>query len=372
MSAANALTALVLVGMVLGLCWMARSLGRLGAKRLLDHAADRVELQRWRASCAVHDRWLAEFPAIAAVLANVRAQAEGRELSRSANDDGPWATGALRERLRAGVFAEELLRPLARKVVADAFKNDNGLRAWIHGAASGLCTGDVLADFTALQKASKAGPEMVLPAEASCGGTIQTAKGHYFDFLAPERSVFDVEVLASALSKLCRFTGHCSRFYSVAQHQVLVSYAVPEEDAFEALHHDDEEAFLNDIAKPLKELLPDYQRLEKRVRPVIVAKFGLAPELPASVKHGDRVLLATEQRELMPPEWHEVEWDVDGKPTRYVQATERHPWWTLKGITPLEGPIHTWTPAQAEREYLKRHYELLALREIHAEKARAA
>lgn len=346
------LSALVLIASITGLCWLARSTWRLGAARLEQQRADRVELDAWRSTWWRYDRWFAEFPQIDVVLTNMRAEIDGKKLSDNPNAEGPWRTGVLRERLRAGVCGQELLRQVARKVATKLVDE------WE--------VGSLLVKTAPPEHAS-------LP----CGGTIQTAGGHYFDFLSPERSVFDVTVIAAALSKLCRFTGHCNRFYSVAQHAVLVSYAVPPEHAYEALHHDDAEAFINDMAKPLKELLPDYQRVEARVQAAVFNRLGLPAELPACVKHADRVLLATEQRDLMPMEWVPVEWADDGedqapRATRWVQATERQPWWTLQGVEPLSAPIHPWGPDQAQREYLRRHYELLALRTVHAEKARAA
>ena len=129
--------------------------------------------------------------------------------------------------------------------------------------------------------------------------TIMLASGRYFDLRAPESCEIKIADIAHALSNICRFTGHTREFYSVAQHSVLVSLAVPRVHAFAALLHDAAEAFVTDVSAPLKALLPDYKRLEKQVQAAVFAHFGLPPELPDCVKKADLVLLRTEQRDLM-------------------------------------------------------------------------
>lgn len=168
--------------------------------------------------------------------------------------------------------------------------------------------------------------------------TILTAQGHYFDFTRPEASEFGIESIAHALSHICRYTGHCREFYSVAQHSVLVSYAVPTEHALAGLLHDAAEAFLGDVAKPLKQLLPCYQAIEAIVEPVVLARFGLPADLPPCVKHADRVLLVTEKRDLMPA------------------CGNRE--WNLQGVQPMERRIRPWVPEQAKTAFLQRFQEL--------------
>lgn len=131
------------------------------------------------------------------------------------------------------------------------------------------------------------------------GPTILTVTGSYFDFADPEGSPFGILDIAHALSHLCRFTGHVRRFYSVAEHSVHCSHLVPAEDALAALLHDAPEAFLGDVSRPLKSLLPGYRELEARIEPVVLARFGLPPVLPPSVKVADRDMLLLEQRQAM-------------------------------------------------------------------------
>lgn len=170
--------------------------------------------------------------------------------------------------------------------------------------------------------------------------TIITAAGRYFDLLEPQTSRFGIDEIAHALAHICRFTGHTRVHYSVAQHSVLVSYLVPDEFAMHGLLHDAAEAFVGDVSSPLKQLLRDYKSIESRVEHAVLARFGLwGPDARAAVKHADLVMLATEQRDLMPPRG-KAEWSC------------------LEGIEPLPWTLEPLPSFVAKALFLRRFEQL--------------
>lgn len=126
----------------------------------------------------------------------------------------------------------------------------------------------------------------------------QTFTGLRFYPKFPTREMFRIEDIAKSLSQICRFNGHIRTTYSVAQHSLHVSSMLPERLKFQGLMHDAAEAYLGDVVKPLKELLPDYRTLERNVWHVIARKFGVPERLDRAVKEADLTALATERRDL--------------------------------------------------------------------------
>src|SRR5215213_11515028 len=106
-------------------------------------------------------------------------------------------------------------------------------------------------------------------------GAIQTFTGKFVTPLDPKIDQIDIIDIAHALSNMCRYAGHVRKFYSVAEHSILASYYVFEDEALEALLHDATEAYLVDVPKPYKHMLPDYCKYEDRLHGVISLKFQL-------------------------------------------------------------------------------------------------
>ena len=169
------------------------------------------------------------------------------------------------------------------------------------------------------------------------GPTILLQSGEYFDFLDPEHSKFTIGDIAHGLSMICRFAGQCRQFYSVAEHSVLASHNVDPRFAFQALMHDAAEAFIGDVSKPLKDLLPEYRAIERRIEAAVLGRFQISLPLAPEVKAIDVKMLVTEQRLLM---------------------RNRDDWAYTRGQEPLNIELRCWRPAGAEATFLARFHDL--------------
>ncbi len=133
-------------------------------------------------------------------------------------------------------------------------------------------------------------------------GKIRTFSGLYVDplYLRPQ----DVRIIdiAHHLSLLCRYTGACPFHYSVGHHSIMVAakmgilYPGEKEGQLAGLLHDAAEAYLNDIASPVKHALPlaEYRRIEHATGIMIMETFGLDPEWMAKTKPADDLLFSRE------------------------------------------------------------------------------
>lgn len=172
------------------------------------------------------------------------------------------------------------------------------------------------------------------------GDWMQTYTGKRFYPLDPRAEDIDIRDIAHSLSLLCRYAGHVNRFYSVAEHCILMSQAVSPENALAALLHDATEAYVVDVPRPLKLHLPDYRRIERQVWLAICGAFDLDIDLPHEVHQADTRILLNETAVLMPR--------IDG-------------WGDVELMEPLRVNVIGLLPVRIERLYLERFDDLTRL-----------
>ncbi len=189
---------------------------------------------------------------------------------------------------------------------------------------------------------------------------IQTFTGRKFYPLEPRAADVCIEDIAHALALTCRFTGHCREFYSVAQHSVFCSEYVAAFDGSPALQlaallHDASEAYLPDVARPIKSEvqvwvprgkltapdLKEFSEVEDAIIRQVATALGLDIDLFSDpiIKEADIVMLMTEKRDLMGP-----------SPEPWVLQPKML--WTT---------IYAQSPNQAEASFLNRYRRLQAL-----------
>lgn len=128
---------------------------------------------------------------------------------------------------------------------------------------------------------------------------IRTFSGLYMNVMEPTEEMICIEDIAHALSHQCRFAGHLSEFYSVAQHSWMCAQVAEEPDKLAGLLHDASEAYLLDIPSPIKKHLSNYKEIEDRLMRLIAKKFGFEYPLSDHIKRIDAMLLEQEWKDYV-------------------------------------------------------------------------
>lgn len=142
-------------------------------------------------------------------------------------------------------------------------------------------------------------------------GVVMTRSGQYLDLAKPDPAVFNLNDIATVLSRLPRFNGHTGPFYSVAQHSVAVAWLLSTQQqandiVYCGLMHDVSETYLTDMPRPIKSLLPDYAQIENRLMLALANRFGFDWPMPDDVRAADDAMLC-------------LEWDLFIKPDQKVR-----------------------------------------------------
>lgn len=171
------------------------------------------------------------------------------------------------------------------------------------------------------------------------GDWIQTYTGKPFWPLDPRPEDVELLDIAHSLSMQCRYAGHSIKFYSVAEHSVIVSKLVSPQNALWGLLHDAAEAYVTDVPRPLKRFLIGFAAIECGVMDAVCTRFGISRQEPAEVKHIDHHICIDEKAAVM---------------------RAGPPW---PGMKPTGAYIRGLPPEQAKLEFLARFHELASMRQ---------
>lgn len=133
---------------------------------------------------------------------------------------------------------------------------------------------------------------------------VHTKSGRAFDVVKIDPDAIDIEDIAWSLAHQCRYNGHVTRFYSVAEHSykgaiLAAAYGWAVQRAF--LLHDAAEAYIGDIIAPIKNHPAVKERLigiEAPLLSAIYRKFDVEP-VSGSVALIDRRMCAIEVSQLV-------------------------------------------------------------------------
>lgn len=171
------------------------------------------------------------------------------------------------------------------------------------------------------------------------GNTIKVASGHYVDLGDPDPRTIDLRSIAAALSKICRFGGHCPKFYSVAEHCVHATMLARHEglvgeSLIAVLLHDAAEAYIGDMVKPLKVAIPQFAEVERRIEAAIEQQFKIEfAKWETVIKRYDRAMLKAEKTSMWP--------------------NDAEAWAGFSEIEDRHLLLEYWDPSTAERKFLE-------------------
>ena len=169
---------------------------------------------------------------------------------------------------------------------------------------------------------------------------IETYTGRKFYSLEPSAADVSVIDIAHALSNQCRYSGHTDSFYSTAQHCcILASYVEnimhgSALDCLQILIHDAAEAYLVDLARPIKQHMPEFRKWDKKIQYVVRDWLGLTDiAIPAWQDDLDTRIIVDERAQIMA--------DSDND-------------WGMGGVSPLGVKVEPWSAKMAEQQFLFR------------------
>lgn len=191
--------------------------------------------------------------------------------------------------------------------------------------------------------------------------TMETYTGRFVDAVDLKREDIDLKDIAHSLSLICRFGGHCKRFYSVAHHSILchdeaLRRGFSRDVAVLALLHDIGEAYWHDLGRPLKVA----EGMEAYLKYLDKAQMVAERALGVNSKTMIRGLLF-----LIEPHWIIKDFDdavLKAEAAWLMPSGGKH-WTALDGVSVAVVPWWKWWwyrfPRRAERGFVCRYQKWL-------------
>jgi len=132
---------------------------------------------------------------------------------------------------------------------------------------------------------------------------IHTFSGIAFDLLNPKPGMILIEDIIHSLCLINRYNGAALFPYSVAQHSLYVASLLPQELKLHGLLHDAAEAYVGDMASPLKKIMPEYKKVEEKIFRVVADVYGLSYPEPLEIKKADLAVLSAEREQVLLPSY---------------------------------------------------------------------
>lgn len=180
-------------------------------------------------------------------------------------------------------------------------------------------------------------------------GWVELSYGTAFPFFASPAEMakhITLREVAYSLSRQCRYTGHTKRHYSVAEHCIIFADHVEREggsprECLTALHHDDAEFVIGDMARPIKVTMPSFKALEVTLDQASAIRFNTIYPFPKWIKDMDARMIRSERDAVMRPSSND--WGVDNlKPidVRFMSIRGRWSWFMRRAFISRH---HKWT-----------------------------
>jgi hypothetical protein len=174
-------------------------------------------------------------------------------------------------------------------------------------------------------------------------GWIELHSGERFFYRSPTADMIHLSDIAASLGKTARYAGHTHTFYSVAEHScLLMRWArrniVPDRRLLRTiLMHDATEAYIPDVPRPLKHMVPLFREFEGSIERVMSPKFDLISPHPAIIREIDSRILRDEREQAMNPSGND---------------------WGTDKLEPLGVKLHLWPPEVAIDNFLGDYAEV--------------